>query len=193
MPRPKSACAPTPGRRRRRKSGRVYAMRQALGRRLPVPLRSPLRRRQRFAGLADGRRAGAVHRAARRNHGDRADLPAEIADRRIQGAGHAGRSRPAAVAEGELDHRPAAACTGCRTFRSAPPSCSTIPRSTASTDRSQTPLASASHVELHGRIAEGSAQDNPVIETVLQICGRQRAGGAPAAGGAVRCRRRRPG
>jgi len=32
-----------------------------------------------------------------------------------------------------------------------------------------TPLARASHVELHGRIAEGSAQDNPVIETVLQI------------------------
>ena len=34
-----------------------------------------------------------------------------------------------------------------------------------------TPLAKASHVELHGRIAEGSAQDNPVIETVLQISG----------------------
>jgi hypothetical protein len=34
-----------------------------------------------------------------------------------------------------------------------------------------TPLARAGHVELHGRIAEGSAQDNPVIETVLQISG----------------------
>lgn len=33
----------------------------------------------------------------------------------------------------------------------------------------QTPLAKASHVELHGRIAEGSPQDHPVIETVLQI------------------------
>src|SRR6185369_14883068 len=32
-----------------------------------------------------------------------------------------------------------------------------------------TPLAKASHVELHGRIAEGSAQDNPVIQTVLRI------------------------
>ena len=33
----------------------------------------------------------------------------------------------------------------------------------------QTPVAKASHVELHGRIAEGSAQDHPVIETVFQI------------------------
>ncbi len=32
-----------------------------------------------------------------------------------------------------------------------------------------TPLAKAGHVELHGRLAEGSAQDHPVIETVLQI------------------------
>ena len=31
--------------------------------------------------------------------------------------------------------------------------------------------ASAGHAELHGRFAEGSAQDNPVIETVLQISG----------------------
>jgi hypothetical protein len=35
----------------------------------------------------------------------------------------------------------------------------------------QTPLAKAGHVELHGRIAEGSPQDHPVIETVLQISG----------------------
>ena len=34
-----------------------------------------------------------------------------------------------------------------------------------------TPLARAGHVELHGRLAEGSAQDHPVIETVLQISG----------------------
>jgi hypothetical protein len=34
-----------------------------------------------------------------------------------------------------------------------------------------TPLAKAGHVELHGRLAEGSAQDHPVIETVLQIAG----------------------
>ena len=32
-----------------------------------------------------------------------------------------------------------------------------------------TPLAKAGHVELHGQLAEGSAQDHPVIETVLQI------------------------
>ena len=34
-----------------------------------------------------------------------------------------------------------------------------------------TPLARAKHVELHGRLAEGSPSDHPVIETVLQIRG----------------------
>jgi hypothetical protein len=33
----------------------------------------------------------------------------------------------------------------------------------------QVPLAEAGHVELHGRLAEGSAKDAPVIETVLEI------------------------
>jgi hypothetical protein len=33
----------------------------------------------------------------------------------------------------------------------------------------QVPLARAKHVELHGRLAEGSALDHPVIETVLKI------------------------
>jgi hypothetical protein len=33
----------------------------------------------------------------------------------------------------------------------------------------QTPLARAKHIELHGRLAEGSALDHPVIETVVQI------------------------
>jgi hypothetical protein len=35
----------------------------------------------------------------------------------------------------------------------------------------QTPLARANHVELHGRLAEGSTIADPVIETVLQIAG----------------------
>lgn len=35
----------------------------------------------------------------------------------------------------------------------------------------QTPLGRANHVELHGRLAEGSPLDNPVIETALQING----------------------
>ncbi len=35
----------------------------------------------------------------------------------------------------------------------------------------QTPLARAKLVELHGRLAEGSAQDRPLIETVLKIEG----------------------
>ena len=33
----------------------------------------------------------------------------------------------------------------------------------------ETPLAGAKHVELHGRIADGSPSDHPVIETILQI------------------------
>jgi hypothetical protein len=33
----------------------------------------------------------------------------------------------------------------------------------------QTPLTRAKHIELHGRLAEGSPADQPVIETVLQI------------------------
>lgn len=35
----------------------------------------------------------------------------------------------------------------------------------------QTPVARARHVELHGRLAEGSALDHPVIESVMQIAG----------------------
>jgi hypothetical protein len=35
----------------------------------------------------------------------------------------------------------------------------------------QAPLAHAKHVELHGRLADGSAADRPVIETVLKIEG----------------------
>lgn len=35
----------------------------------------------------------------------------------------------------------------------------------------QTPLAKARHIELHGRLADGSALDHPVIETVLKIEG----------------------
>jgi hypothetical protein len=35
----------------------------------------------------------------------------------------------------------------------------------------QAPLAHAKHIELHGRLAEGSALDHPVIETVLKIEG----------------------
>jgi hypothetical protein len=35
----------------------------------------------------------------------------------------------------------------------------------------QAPLAHAKHVELHGRLADGSAFDHPVIETVLKIEG----------------------
>jgi hypothetical protein len=43
-----------------------------------------------------------------------------------------------------------------------------IDRINAST---QTPLARAGHVELHGRLAEESTSENPVIETVLEVRG----------------------
>ncbi|MGV7217252.1 DUF2125 domain-containing protein [Bradyrhizobium sp. UFLA05-112] len=33
----------------------------------------------------------------------------------------------------------------------------------------QVPVAKAKQVELHGRLAEGSSRDNPIVETVLQI------------------------
>ncbi|NOJ48752.1 DUF2125 domain-containing protein [Bradyrhizobium archetypum] len=35
----------------------------------------------------------------------------------------------------------------------------------------ETPLAKANHTELHGRLADGSTRDQPVIESVLQISG----------------------
>src|SRR3954452_414953 len=37
--------------------------------------------------------------------------------------------------------------------------------------RVATPLPRARHIELHARLADGSAQDHPVIETALQIAG----------------------
>jgi hypothetical protein len=55
----------------------------------------------------------------------------------------------------------------------------------------QTPLARAGRAELHGRLVEGSAKDHPVIETALQISGGSVQEVHPAAGSAVRCRRRR--
>ncbi len=51
-----------------------------------------------------------------------------------------------------------------------------------------TPLARAGHVELHGRLAEGSVQDNPVIETVLGIAGGSMQEVHPLLAVAVRCR-----
>jgi hypothetical protein len=35
----------------------------------------------------------------------------------------------------------------------------------------QVPLAGAKHIELHGRVAEGSSSDQPVIETVARVAG----------------------
>ena len=52
----------------------------------------------------------------------------------------------------------------------------------------QTPLARANHVELHGRLAEGSADGRSRDRNRAADRRRQRAGSASAAGGAVRCR-----
>ena len=53
----------------------------------------------------------------------------------------------------------------------------------------ETPLARAGRVELHGRFAEGSAQDQSRDRNRVADSGRQRTGSAPAAGCAVRCQR----
>ena len=53
----------------------------------------------------------------------------------------------------------------------------------------QAPLARAKHIELHGRLAEGSPSDHPVIETVLKIEGGSVQEVHPLLGAAVRCRR----
>ena len=81
-------------------------LRQALGGWLPVPPRSPLRRRQRVAAVADrgtGRDASGDHRKARRNPCGGAGLRSETADRGIYRPGDNFRSRPAAFDGGELE------------------------------------------------------------------------------------------
>ena len=106
MPPPRSACAPTPGARRRRNPA---------GSMIAPSARSPASRSaSKSAATAPACRwcrrppdaTGAVHRAARRNPGGGADLRSETADRGIQGAGDDLRSRPAAVDDGELEHGP---------------------------------------------------------------------------------------
>ncbi len=52
----------------------------------------------------------------------------------------------------------------------------------------QVPVGRAKHVELHGRLAEGSPTDHPVIETVLQMNSGSVQGVHPGAGGALQCR-----
>jgi hypothetical protein len=43
----------------------------------------------------------------------------------------------------------------------------------------QTPVARAGHIELHGRLVDGSPADHPVIETALQVNGGSILGGHP--------------
>ena len=177
-----------PGAAQEAKSGRVYdcGKRSVAG----FPFRLEVRCDDASVSLvsqtAGG--AGAVHRAARRNPGGGADLRSEIADRRIQGAGHDRRSRPAAVAEGELEPRPQ------QRGRPAGRSAARLDRVRQSLDRSrQRAGADAARARqpcrtarpARGRIGRGKSRDrNRAADR-----GRQRAGSASAAGGAVRCRR----
>jgi hypothetical protein len=61
--------------------------------------------------------------------------------------------------------------SGCRTCRSAPPSCSTIPRSTASTDRCRRRSRAPTMSSCTAASPKARRRINPVIETVLQISG----------------------
>ena len=61
--------------------------------------------------------------------------------------------------------------SGCPTSRSAPPSCSTIRRSTASTDRCRRRSRAPSMPNCTAASPRARRQDHPVIETVLQMTG----------------------
>ena len=167
------------------KSGRVYdcAKRSVAG--------FPFRLEIRCSGASVSLRSQTAEQAAtqtpvtaqpRRNPGRGADLGSEVADRRIHRAGDDFRSRRAAGDDGELEQGPQ------QRGRTAGHPAARLDRVRRPLDRPrqrircQTPLARAKLVELHGRLAEGSAQDRPVIETVLKIEARQRAGSASAAG-----------
>ena len=152
-------------------------LRQALGGGLSVPPRSPLRRRQRRAGVAD-RRAGDAG-AVTAKLGEilvvaqiydpklliaEFTAPATISDR---------GSQPSMMVNWSKARSSVVGLPGVPQRASLVFDDPAIDRVNGSV---QTPLARAKHVELHGRLAEGSPSDHPVIETVLQIDRRQRAG-----------------
>ena len=91
-----------------------------------------------------------------RNPGRGADLRSQIVDRRIQGACRHRRSWSGAVVERELEPSAAAACVGLPDV----PQRASIVFDNPSIDRINgpvpMPLARANHVELHGRVADGS-------------------------------------
>ena len=166
------------------KSGRVYDCGQALGRGFPVPPRSPLRRRQRVAGVADRRRAQAPFTARL----GEILVVAQIYDPKLLIAEF---KAPATIAD---RGQPPSLKVNWSQGRSSVVGLPAVPQRASivfdnpSIDRVngpvQTPLARANHVELHGRLADGSASDNPVIETVLQIA-------AAACRKCIRCSRSR--
>ena len=81
-------------------------LRKAVGCRLSVPSRNPMRGRQRDPGVAGRFRASANYGAPRRNPGRGASLRSEARHRGVQGSGNACRGGRAAVADGQLEDRP---------------------------------------------------------------------------------------
>ena len=134
----------------------------------------------------------ADHGTARRNPGDGADLRPETADRGIHRAGHDFRSRRPALDGGELAHGPQ------QRGRSAGGSAARLARLRRPFDRPDRGIACrrrwprARHIELHGRLVEGTPSDHPDDRNRAADRWRQRAGRASAAGAAVRCRHPHP-
>ena len=185
--------APTPGARRRRNPAGSMIAPNA---RWPasVPPRSPLRRRQRVADVAD-RRQAATQAPITAKLGEIL-VVAQIYDPKLLIAEF---TAPATISD--RGGQPSMVANW-RTARSSVVGLPAVPQRVSlvfddpAIDRvngsAQTPLARAKHVELHGRLAEGSPSDHPVIETVLQIDGGSVQERASAAGAAVRCRRAHP-
>ena len=153
-------------REREAKAGRIYTCGSQTDRRLSVPHRGALRR-----GVgADSRSNAAAGRAQDRaaSWSPRRSI-SRPADQRIQRPAHHRRSAASAELSSPTGSSRSRACAARRRRRSASRSCSTGRWSTACSDGSAEPVASAKRIELHGRIVEGSAADNPVIELVLRL------------------------
>ena len=172
------------------KAGRVYdcGNRSVAG--FPFRLEVRCDGCQRRAGVADRGRAGAVHRAARRNPGGGADLRSETDDRGVQGAGDDRRSRRPAVADGELEDRPQ------QRGRPAGGAAARLPRIRGARDRPHQRIdPDAAGARRACRVARKAGRGihvgEPRDRDRARDQGRQRAGRASGAGRTVRCRRAR--
>ena len=130
---------------------------------------------------------GADHGQARRDPGRGAGLRPETVDRRIHRPGHAFRQGRIGFDVDELEQ--GAIERGRFAGRAA---AGLIVFDDAELDRVNgsllTPVARAKHIELHGRLAEGSTLDRPDHRNRAEDGNGQRAGAASATCSAVRCR-----